>query len=449
MLLDYTLAVAVIPVVRHVAVLTDRHQTVLLVPAELLLSGQLTLHAVTLPAPGVHVQDVAVRVVLVEVLLVDVVTVFGGTDSAVVHVSDRGHTETPAGSTVVRVGQVVARIERARELDARLADVLSLARDAVHIVVGHRQVIARLRAASGAVGLRQTVQVVIHIGVAHGKIVQQARTAVGHGQNVAHGVVAVDALHSGVRAGQRQRIKTAHLIIVGVFRLRAVAVPHVDPVAELVVADLLDVAVAVLALLHVHLRQLPATVVPVAHLLSVGVGQRQQFAEAVVLELRLERAHVLVRDCHRAHRLLHVAHVVVGVLLPAGGVKAEAQTALGVVRVVRSAVIVAHVVLGMLGILHGDQTPPVVAVLDEQGTVPEVRRLARQDVAQSVVGERRLAARRMAHPDPAVAHVVLAHRHVGVGVHHLDKAADAVVGELCHYLLGAVELDALQRAAAA
>ena len=103
----------------------------------------------------------------------------------------------------------------------------------------------------------------------------------------------------------------------------------------------------------------------------------------------------------------------------------------------------------MLGIVHGDQTPPVVAVLDEQGTVPEVRRLARQDVAQDVVGERRLAARRMAHPDTPVAHVVLAHRHVGVGVHHLDKAADAVVGELCHYLLGAVELDALKRAAAA
>ena len=103
----------------------------------------------------------------------------------------------------------------------------------------------------------------------------------------------------------------------------------------------------------------------------------------------------------------------------------------------------------MLGILHGDQTPPVVAVLDEQGAVPEVRRLASQDVAQDVVGERRLAARRMAHPDTPVAHVVLAHRHVGVGVQNLDKAADAVVGELCHYLLGAVELDALQRVAAA
>ena len=103
----------------------------------------------------------------------------------------------------------------------------------------------------------------------------------------------------------------------------------------------------------------------------------------------------------------------------------------------------------MLGIVHGDQTPPVVAVLDEQGAVPEVRRLARQDVAQDVVGERRLAARRMAHPDTPVTHVVLAHRHVGVGVQNLDKAADAVVGELCHYLLGAVEPDALERVAAA
>ena len=103
----------------------------------------------------------------------------------------------------------------------------------------------------------------------------------------------------------------------------------------------------------------------------------------------------------------------------------------------------------MLGIAHGDQTSAVVAVLDELGAVPEVRRLARQDVAQRVVRERRLAARRMAHPDTPVAHVVLAHRHVGVGVQDLDKAADAVVGELCHYLLGAVVLDALQRVAAA
>lgn len=55
----------------------------------------------------------------------------------------------------------------------------------------------------------------------------------------------------------------------------------------------------------------------------------------------------------------------------------------------------------------------------------------------------------MYHPDTPVAHVVLAHSHVGVGVQNLDKAADAVVGEPCHYLLGAVVLDALQRAAAA
>lgn len=121
------------------------------------------------------------------------------------------------------------------------------------------------------------------------------------------------------------------------------------------------------------------------------------------------------------------------------------------VPVVHVAVVVPHVVLGMLRIAHRDQAAAVVAVNDEQGAVPEVRRLARQNVPQDIVGERRLAAGRVGHPHAAVAHVVLAHRHVAVSVHHLHKAAYAVVGELSQDgVLGtrALEADALDRAPA-
>ena len=59
-LLHNTLAVGVIPVVRHIAVLAYRHQAVLLIPAELLLAGAVAVRPVIALPRSAGIGDVAV-----------------------------------------------------------------------------------------------------------------------------------------------------------------------------------------------------------------------------------------------------------------------------------------------------------------------------------------------------------------------------------------------------
>ena len=58
---------------------------------------------------------------------------------AIVDIAHIVELELLAVSLPVGIGQVVAGVERARELHARLREVLPLARDAVHVVVAHRK----------------------------------------------------------------------------------------------------------------------------------------------------------------------------------------------------------------------------------------------------------------------------------------------------------------------
>ena len=110
----------------------------LLVPFELPLAHVWSRLSILLFPRRIDKHEVAVGVVLVCVGIHDL-RVFRHSLSAVVDIVHASELEMLALFAAVCVLQVIARTERAVELNARLREMLTLARDAVHVVVGHLQ----------------------------------------------------------------------------------------------------------------------------------------------------------------------------------------------------------------------------------------------------------------------------------------------------------------------
>ena len=89
----------------------------------------------------------------------------------------------------------------------------------------------------------------VGVAVAHlpaGLAALRKGRAVGHAEHVAHGVVGIGVVHYGASAGVNlQALQPAPLRLVGVERLRAVAVFHVRALPELVVAYAVHIVVSV------------------------------------------------------------------------------------------------------------------------------------------------------------------------------------------------------------
>ena len=140
------------PVVRHETVVVGGQQAVLLVPLQLALAGFLVCCSIFLRASGVDVDEVAVGVIFIGVAVSDFSVLAWSRFRAVVHVADIGKLELLSFILSVGVRKVVAHVERAVELQVCLRQVLALRRDAVHVVIAHRERVACRLAVSARVG---------------------------------------------------------------------------------------------------------------------------------------------------------------------------------------------------------------------------------------------------------------------------------------------------------
>ena len=82
------LAVGIVPVVGHESIVVRRQQAVLLVPAQLALTGLLVTLAILFLTRGVNVYEVAVGIILVGMAVLDIRILTGCLLGAVVHVTD-------------------------------------------------------------------------------------------------------------------------------------------------------------------------------------------------------------------------------------------------------------------------------------------------------------------------------------------------------------------------
>ena len=114
----------------------------LLVPFELPLAHVWSRLSILLHPRSVDEYEVTIGIVLVCVSILNF-RAFCYRLGTVVYIVHTCKLEVLALLSAVCVLQVIARTERAVELNARLREMLTLARDAVHVVVGHLQGVRR------------------------------------------------------------------------------------------------------------------------------------------------------------------------------------------------------------------------------------------------------------------------------------------------------------------
>ena len=129
--------------------------------------------------------------------------------------------------------------------------MLALGSDAVHVVVAHGEGVGRGLAVCSGVCTRsgsEAVQPVVGIGVRHlaaGISVRRKRGVVSHREDIAYSVEGVVVVHDGRVAAVHSKVAQATAVVVGVERLRAVAVFQIAALLELVVAQFGDIVIAV------------------------------------------------------------------------------------------------------------------------------------------------------------------------------------------------------------
>ncbi len=248
--------------------------------------------------------------------------------------------------------------------------MLLLARDTMHVVIAHRKGVRSRLIVRSCVGSRcacQTIQWVIRVTVAHLSACLATLwewSIVLNTEYVTHGIIAVGIVHDSTCLSIHHKVlKSATLWVVGVERLRPVAVLQVGALLKLIITYLVHIVVAI-GLVTTDVVYLSAEVVVVGDLLLVGIDHLQQAVVAVVLPLRDIGSDGLVGHNQRAHGLQDLTHLAVVILDGTAAVLTKHQSADTVVRRVDTTVMVLHVIFRMVGIVDSRQTTVVVLVID-------------------------------------------------------------------------------------